>query len=442
MADARTSGVLTRPDTALIIGGGGAGIAVGKALALHGLPFDIVERESDFGGNWNFGSGASRVYRSTHLISSRTNTQFSDYPMPDDYPQYPSHTQFLAYLRNAARHFGLYERALFGTEITRLQPESDGWLASLSDGTRRWYPEVVVANGLLREPYLPRIPGSFSGTLIHSSAYTEPEIFHGRRVLIVGGGNSGCDIATDSARCALRTCHSIRRGYHFMPKFIAGKPTQDWLMEIVSRFDSPQAYWAYVQSTFKLAGFDGRDYGLPEPDHEIHQAHPVMNSTLLYHIGHGDIAPKPDVARFDGDEAVFADGSRERFDVVVLATGYQLSLPFLDPAIVDWTRGLNHLFLNCLPMEHESIVFAGYFNIPSGFGNLANTCARFIANYLQGRRRRSRSWSVLNRLKHRASAIDLGQGQFLHTRRHAHELDLWKYVKTVNFLNERLEAPS
>lgn len=424
----------------LIIGGGAAGIAIGKTFQQRGMDFVIVEREDDFAGNWYFGSQASRVYRSTHLISSKTNTQFSDFPMPNDFPEYPSHTQFLQYLRMAAKEYGLYDHALLNVSVNKLVPEDNGWLAELSNGESHWYPEVVVANGLLREPFVPEIKGHFNGKLLHSSEYSDPDIFKGKTVLIVGGGNSGCDIAVDSAHCATKTYHSLRRGYHFMPKFIDGKPTQEWLMEIVYRFNTPEDYWSHVKQTFKLAGFDGTDYGLPEPDHDIHQAHPIMNSNVLYHIGHGDIIPVDDIDTFDGDEVQFLNGARIRPDMVVLATGYKPSMPFLDSGLIDWTQGLHHLFLNCLPLNWDNILFAGYFNIPSGFGNLANNCSRFIANYFTSRRQNSRAWKVINEIKHQRDQVDLGQSQFVQNRRHAHELDLWKYIKTVNFLNEKMEA--
>jgi hypothetical protein len=189
-----------------------------------------------------------------------------------------------------------------------------------------------------------------------------------------------------------------------------------------------------------MAGFDGVDFGLPAPDHEIFAAHPIMNSNLLYHIGHGDIVPKPDVASFDGSSTIFVDGSRETIDLVILATGFQTSMPFLEPSVLDWECGLHTFFMNSLPPTHDNIMFAGYFNIPSGFGNIANTLSRFLANYFLGKRARTRAWQVLNLLKRHGNEIDIGHGQFISTRRHAIELDLWKYVKTVNFLNERLEA--
>lgn len=429
-----------REDKVLIIGGGAAGIAIGKCFSQHGLDYDIVEREDDLGGNWYFGGGSSRVYRSTHLISSKTNSQFSDFPMPADFPEYPSHVQFLEYLRLTARTFDVYAHACLGVAVTRLVPEAEGWRAELSNGERRWYPDVVVANGVLREPFLPDLPGHFTGEMIHSSLYKDPDIFEGKRVLIVGGGNSGCDIAVDAAARAVRTLHSTRRGYHYMPKFINGRATQDWLMEIVSRFETPDAYWKHVKETFKLAGFDGTDYGLPPPDHDIHQAHPIMNSTILYHVGHGDVHPRPDIERLDGDGVIFVGGDREPVDLIVLATGFKVSMPFLSPDIIDWPAGVHHFFLNALPQSHDNIAFAGYFNIPSGFGNIANTLSRFLANYFVSKRAGSQAWQVLRQLKRHGGDIDVGRGQFIATRRHDHELDLWKYIKTVNFLTEKLEA--
>lgn len=429
-------------DKFCVIGGGASGIGTSKSLKQHGIPFDIVEREDDFGGVWYFGSGASRVYESTHLISTRMNTQFGDFPMPSDYPVYPNHRLYLAYLRSMARHYGLYERATFGTSVEKLYPDGSGWEVQLSNGERRYYQGVIVANGLLRKPRVHVYPGRFEGDVLHSSEYRGASVLRDKRVLVVGSGNSGCDIAVDAAHVARTVLHSSRRGYHYMPKFVDGRPTQEWLMEISPQFGSPEEYWRYVKGVFKLAGFDGQDYGLPKPDHEIDQAHPIMNSQVLHYIGHGDIVPKPDIGLLKPRSVVFCDGSEAEVDTVVYATGYDISVPFLEREVVDWGRGMSDMFLNAIPTRYDNLIFSGYLNSPGGFGNLASASGEFLVAYLKAREARSRPWRVLEELKTRWSDLDLGQRRFMSTDRHRHEVDLWKYIKTLNFLRVKLGLPT
>jgi cation diffusion facilitator CzcD-associated flavoprotein CzcO/pimeloyl-ACP methyl ester carboxylesterase/acyl carrier protein len=421
-----------------IIGGGPAGLATAKVLAQNGIPFEVLEREDDFGGTWYFGRSSGKVYESTHLISSKNNTQFSDFPMPADYPDYPSHRLFLQYLRSVARHFGLYESASFGAAVRRVTPEGAHWRVELEEGEPRVYAGLMIATGRLSVPRVPEYPGCFDGKILHAAEYRSAEILRGQRVLIVGGGNSGCDIAVDAAHVAARTVHSMRRGYHFMPKYIHGKPTQDWMMQSAGSFASTAEFWRHAREVFQAAGFRGTDYGLPEPDHEIDQAHPILNSQLLYHIGHGDIVPRPDVERFDGRRVHFTDGSTDEVDVVLFATGYDIALPFLDESVLGWRDGIPDLFLYTFHRTHPNLFFGGLLNAPSGFGNLANAAGQALVAYL-------RAWSqdtaAFRRFCERKRGPDpeLGQGRYYEAARHRYELDAWKLLKALNSLRARLE---
>lgn len=422
-----------------IIGGGAAGLGLAKTLKARGIAFEIFEAEDDFGGNWYFGKPCARVYESTHLISSKRNTEFSDFPMPADYPAYPNHRQVLEYLRSFARHFGLYERARFGTRVDALMPTDDGWRVTLSTGETLEYSGVVVANGRLHQPLQPKYSGTFAGETLHAGDYRSADVFRGRRVLIVGGGNSGCDIAVDAAGTAAKTWHSMRRGYHFMPKFIHGQPTPEWLMETASRFADSAAFWRHVRDTFKAAGFDGTDYGLPAPDHAIDQAHPIMNSRLLYHIGHGDVTSKPDVARFEGRTVHFVDGSSEDVDLVLFATGYRIAVPFLAREHLDWKGAWLDLFLHVFHRRYENLFFVGYHNAPSGLGNITNAVSHCVAACVEARERGTPAYRVFQHLK-RTARPGLGHERFIQTDRHSAEVDLWKYIRALNFVRGKLEV--
>jgi cation diffusion facilitator CzcD-associated flavoprotein CzcO len=426
-------------DTYCIIGGGPSGIGIGKCLAQEGFRFKILEAEDDFGGNWYFGKPCGRVYESTHLISSKLNTAFSDYPMPADYPHYPSHRLFLRYLRSVARHFGLYESASFGTSVTRVEPDNGHWRVTASNGGTTVYRGVFVANGMQRLPNYPRYPGVFEGETIHSVDYRSPDVFRGKRVLIVGGGNSGCDIAVDAAQTAASVFHSTRRPYYYMPKFIEGQPTQEWLMELPAKISDPDELRGFVRRALFQAGYDPVTYGLAKPDYDIDQAHPIMNSLVLYHVGHGDIVPVPDVKAFRGRTAVFADGREAEFDLVLLATGYRVAFPFLSPGLLGWKGPRPDLFLYMFHRLYDNLFFSGFVNTAAGFGNVANASGRLFASYLKGYERDSTNFRTFRRLK-TGPEPDLGNDRFIASDRHAFEVDLWKLIKTLNFLRSKSAA--
>ena len=305
-----------------IIGGGPTGIGIGRELFRQGIDFDLYEGEADFGGVWNTGAACARTYPSLHLISPKFNTQVQDFPMPAAYPHYPNHAQMLAYLRALARDGGLYERTRFNARVESMEPSGARWRVRCADGSHRDHDLVVVCTGLQRKPRYPDYPGHFDGEVLHTCDYKSPEQLRGRRVLVIGAGNSGCDLAVEAVHHASSVLHSTRRGYYYQPKFVDGQPTPQWMMSLGSRFGSKEETLAYIGQVFKLAGFDGTDYGLPAPDYPLDAAHPVMNSQLLYHLGHGDIEPKGDVASFEGRQVHFTDGSTAHF----IAPAIQLAL--------------------------------------------------------------------------------------------------------------------
>lgn len=421
-----------------IVGAGASGIGVARQLKRAGIDFQIIEATSEMGGNWQPAGPSSKMYESAHLISSKKNTQFTDHPMPEEYPAYPRHSLFYRYLTEIAEANGLQKATRFDTKVSEMTPKGDGWRLAFEDGGEAEYEIVVLCNGLLGKPITPRIADEATCESIHAVEYKSPSMFAGKRVLVVGGGNSGCDIAVDATKTAETVIHSTRRGYHYMPKFIDGRPTQEWLMDESSKFKDAASYWAHVEQTFKLAGFKGEDFGLPAPDHPIEACHPIMNSQILFHIGHGDIIAKPDLQAIDADTVTFSDGTRTQVDLIVWATGYRVDIPFLDPEIYDWPNKLHATFLRMVPAEFDNLLFVGYLNSPSGIGNLVNTMARFVVSYVQGRQQDSDAFRVVRRMAEAPERLDLGQGRFMQTDRHRHEVDLWKFLRSVNFVTAKL----
>ncbi|MGL4490444.1 MAG: flavin-containing monooxygenase [Rhizobiaceae bacterium] len=364
-----------------IIGAGPAGLTVARALKQRNIAFEVFEKHSDVGGIWDINNPGTPMYESAHFISSKTMSHFAGYPMPADYPDYPSNRQLLAYIRAFARDHGLLPQIRFNTVVKEAKRNANGWTLNFGDGTTKDFTHLISAVGTNWTPNRPSIPGNFSGKLIHSVEYKSSSDLKGKSVLVIGAGNSGCDIACDVARSADRAFISLRRGYHFIPKHIFGKPADVFAAE------GPHLPLWLTQKVFgvllRLLTGDVTRLGLPKPDHKLLESHPIMNDQILHHLRHGDLRVKPDVARFDGKDVVFKDGSREAIDLVITATGYSWPIPFIDRSVFDWSGDRPKLFLNMLSPKDAQLFVAGFLEVNGGgykhFDAMADTIASTIA---------------------------------------------------------------
>ena len=364
-----------------IIGAGPAGLAAGRALMAHGVPFEIFEKHSDAGGIWDMENPGSAMYRSAHFISSKTMSGFAGYPMPDNYPDYPSNRQILEYIRAFARDKGLYPHIRFSQNVGRAERLEAGWRLHLGNGKTEEFSHLIAAPGTNWTPNRPEIPGALIGEVIHSADYKYPEQMAGKRVLVVGAGNSGCDIACDAARYAAKAFISLRRGYHFIPKHILGKPA-----DVFAATGPKLPLWA-TQRVFgvllRVIVGDTAKLGLPMPDHRVLESHPIVNDQIIHHLRHGDISVRPDVARFDGGSVVFKDGSRENIDLVILATGYDWPVPFIDRAILDWQDERPDLYLNVFAPRDERLFVMGFLESNGGIYSALDDTADLVARAIK-----------------------------------------------------------
>ncbi|MFN9201464.1 MAG: flavin-containing monooxygenase, partial [Gemmatimonas sp.] len=201
-----------------VIGAGPSGIAAVKHLADAGFEVVCNDLKDAVGGNWLYRpeSAHSSVFETTHIISSKTLSPYHDFPMPASCPDYPSHTQLAAYFQSYAAHFGVTPRVRFGTDVMRAEPlAGDRWSLTVRDrdGERlETFDALTVANGHHWRPRMPAYPGQFDGTLLHSHDDKRAAPFSGQRVLVIGGGNSACDVAVETARVSAHTHLSWRRG--------------------------------------------------------------------------------------------------------------------------------------------------------------------------------------------------------------------------------------
>ena len=419
--------MITRPEKFCILGAGSSGLAAAKNFAQLRIPFDCLEREDDVGGNWYYGKPASSVCRSTHLISSKRLTEYPDFPMPEEYPHFPSQEQAWEYLRAYARHFRLYDHIEFNTPVEWIERAADGWDVRLASGERRRYRGLVIANGHNWDPQWPNYPGAFDGDVLHSSEYKTPEVLAGRRVLVVGAGNSGCDIAVEAAQHAVATFQSTRRGYHYLPKFLLGKPI-DLCGERLLRWRVPLWLRRRISGALaRIAIGPPERYGLPRPDHQLFETHPIINSQMLYYVGHGRIRPKPDVQQLAGDRVRFVDGTEEQIDLIVYATGFKISFPFIDSEQLNMRDGRPELFLNIFHPLRDDLFVIGLIQPDSGQWGLADCQAQLVARYIDGLDRGTAAAAEFRRRKGRERP-DLGAGiRYLNSPRHWVEVEHFSY---------------
>ncbi|MFD7714699.1 flavin-containing monooxygenase [Streptomyces sp. NPDC059814] len=378
-----------------MIGAGPSGLAASKVLASRGVPFDCFEAGSGIGGLWRYGNdnGMSGVYASLHTNISKESMSFSSLAMPETYPVFPHHSKVLAYLEDYAASFGLHRHIALGTEVTSVRPLDDGgWEVARrrrgdADVETQRYTEVVVANGHHWDPRLPDppLPGAedFEGPAVHSHDYRSPESYAGRRVLVIGMGNSACEIAAEISRTAARTFLSAREAVHVFPKMLLGRPADHLVwspLSVLPRFLKDPA----MALLLRLTRGAPAQYGLPEPLRSPLAAHPSTSDELLVQLARGAVTPKPGVSFFDRDTAAFADGSREPVDAVVYATGYSISFPFLAPSVFAAPDGRTELYLRTMPPRLPGLYFMGLAQPAGEAFPLLEPQAEWIADLIQG----------------------------------------------------------
>ncbi|MAW88876.1 MAG: monooxygenase [Phyllobacteriaceae bacterium] len=425
----------TKNDRLALIGAGPMGLAAAKLLSEHGLAFQGFELHGDVGGLWDIDGPRSTMYESAHLISSKRMTEFADFPMAGNVAEYPSHRELKGYFRDFARHFDLYRHYRFNAEVLHCEPlggSGDGWRIAWRDSGGARHEEIfsglLIANGTLSTPNMPRFEGAFAGELIHSSAYRHAGQFDGKRVLIIGAGNSGCDIAVDAIHHAESCDLSMRRGYYFVPKYIFGKPADT----LGGAIRLPMALKRIVDQTIlKWFVGDPQKYGFPKPDYRLYESHPVVNSLVLYHAGHGDIRIRPDIGRFDGHTVHFKDGTSADYDMVLAATGYRLDYPFIDNALLNWQGDAPHLYLNCMHPGRDDLFVLGMVEA-SGLGwQGRHEQAEMVVRYIKGLREGSAAAQALQARKAAGFSRATGGMNYIDLPRMAYYVDKATYRKAV-----------
>jgi cation diffusion facilitator CzcD-associated flavoprotein CzcO len=436
---------VTPAEKVCVIGAGSSGIAACQVLSARRIPFDCFEKGSQVGGNWRYenDNGQSSAYRSLHINSSRKLMSFKTFPMPADYPDYPSHSHIAAYFDDYVEHFGLRERIRFRTTVVSAEPIDGEWEVTIEDaeGKRESarYRAVIVANGHHWDPRWPEpaFPGAeqFSGEQMHVHHYREPEVLEGKRVLVLGIGNSAVDIAVESSRIAERTFLAMRRGAYVLPKYLNGKPVDEAAPPFASRLPLPVQRF-FMGMALNTATGTMSTYGLPEPDHKLLEAHPTVSSELLPRLGHGDIAVKPNIDRFSGGRTVrFTDGSEEEIDLVIYCTGYKITFPFLGEQVFPMHENRLPLYRRVVAPEREGLYFIGFIQPLGPIMPIAEAQSEWVADLLSGRA----GLPSPAKMRDEIGDYERRMGKrFVASKRHTIEVDFHPYLREIR--RERKQA--
>ena len=435
---------MTHQDSVAIIGGGPAGLATARALKVLSIPFTIFERHTDFGGIWDVDNPGSPMYETAHFISSRTMSGHEGFPMPEDYPDYPSNRQILNYARQFADAYGLRDNARFNTNVEAVEKTGNVWEVKTRQGrnTRtesfRW---IVAASGTNWYPNRPVFDGeeTFTGEIIHSVNYRAPESLRGKRVLVVGAGNSGVDIACDAAFSADQAYSSFRRGYHFVPKHIFGQPA-----DVFASSSSWMPVWLSQLSfgfLLKLLNGDLTKLGLKKPDHKVLESHPIMNTQILHYMQHGDLIAKPDIKELNGSQVIFEDGSRCEIDLIIAATGYNWHLPYLSPDQFEWKNDRPKAFLKIFNPADPSLFLNGYVETNSGAYKLFDEMGMLIAQTISAQATGSAAAASIQSYVS-GPEPDLGGGvSYVQSARHTGYTNVDTYKKAMTAMGQKFGWP-
>lgn len=379
----------TGPTTA-VIGAGISGLTTSKMLSDYAIPYTCFESSDRIGGNWAFGNpnGHSSAYRSLHIDTSKHRLSFKDFPMPDSYPDFPHHTQIKDYLEAYADAFDLKEHIEFENGVASARRLAQGgWELVDQAGETRRFDFLVVANGHHWDPRMAKFPGEFTGESIHSHHYVDPRTpleLSDQRILIVGLGNSAADIAVELSSKALgnKVTLSTRSSAWIVPKYIAGQPADKYYAT------SPYIPLAWqrklVQWGQPMTGSNPELYGLPAPNHKFFEAHPTQSVELPLRLGSGDIVPKGNVSLLEGRTVTFEDGTSSDFDVIVYATGYNITFPFFGADFISAPDNHIPLYKRMFKPGIDDLAFVGFAQATPTLFPFIECQTRLVGAYLAG----------------------------------------------------------
>ncbi|NWR46164.1 FMO1 monooxygenase, partial [Regulus satrapa] len=386
-----------------VVGAGVSGLTATKCCLDEGLEPTCFEQSQDLGGLWRYTehieAGRPSLYPSVISNTSKEMSAFSDFPFPEHFPVFLPNALLLDYLRRYAERFSLREHIKFGTTVVSIHKHPDfattgQWNVVTEAGGKQTldvFDAVMVCSGNFSEPSLPLqcFPGTrFQGQYFHSRQYKHPDVFQGKRVLVVGMGNSGVDIAVEASRVAAKVTISTTRGAWLLSRvFEHGYP---WDMILNTRLMSliktnlpgPLSWWLINYKVNQW--FNHENYGLQPEKRYL----PVLNDDLPSYILTGRITIKPGVKEFKDNSVLFHNCSEEEpIDIVVFCTGYIVSFPFLEESIVRVENKHASLYKYVFPthLQKPTLAVLGLIKPFGAIMPVAEMQARWVSRVFKGR---------------------------------------------------------
>lgn len=383
-----------------VIGAGVSGLVAAKCLLDEGLEPVVYEQAPQSGGLWNYDEalpdGGGVMYRSLRTNTSKHTLAFSDFPLPETAPDFPSHSEVLEYLRDYAAHFDLHTYLHLNTVVESVELAAHGqWTVSARTGEQvstETFEAVVVCSGRDRSPQLVHPPGceTFAGRILHSSSYKGPEEFAGKRIVVAGVGSSGVDIATELSRVADRLYLSTEHGAWFIPRYVLGRPYDHQLTRLAERLPYRLRLFLFSRLLlfeYRRMGVTPRQLqaqGLPLPPFDLWSARLTPCTDLLQRIQSGAIEVKPRITQLEGQQVRFADGSAVEADAVVCCTGYALRFPFLPDALLEIKQNGVELYKHVFHPNVPTLAFVGLCNVAGSTFPVVEIQGRWVARVLVG----------------------------------------------------------
>lgn len=432
--DSRPERPLIDKPRVAVIGAGASGLCMAKYLIEYQADVSVFEAGTQIGGLWCYDNdnGMSAIYKTLHINTARNLTRFHDYDFKPDVQMFPSHEDMHNYLISYAKHFGVTPRIKFRSKVTEVRPlftpgtAQPVWEIVTESGARDQFDAVVVANGHQSVPlHADELKTRFQGEYVHSHDYREAEPFVGKRVCVVGMGNSAVDIATDLCVRAARTVVVARSGVMILPKTIFGIPITDIVAKLYRPWLPASLPGRVAKAITHVVHGDMRKYGFKPLEKRNHA---TSGALICHHIAYNRITVKQGIDSVEGKSLRFSDGTVEEFDALVAATGYRISFPFLPPDIVEVKNNGVALYKRIASPAWPGLYFIGLINTNTALPNIFEQQARWIREFALGRARLPTQQEMVADIEARDRWVAT---TYRHTPRHSIETEFYPYFKEL-----------
>jgi dimethylaniline monooxygenase (N-oxide forming) len=390
------------PKRVCVVGAGLSGLAAVRALALAGHEVRCFDAGSAIGGMWRHGNdnGVSAAYGSLCANVSYKRMQYPSFRERGTMAEFPHHTELLAYLERYAGANDLLAHVACGARVERAIRTDGRWEVTVATSQTEEFDALVVASGHYWDPDVPELPGDFAGTLLHVRDYDTPAPFAGRRVVVVGAGQSALDIAAEISTTAEHTILAARQGHHLIPRHILGRP-YDELDTAASLLAPLPLVRLALRAQMRLTRSTPDPGALPPPHHPLFETRwPVVVSPAVQRaLTERAFESRPGISRLDGERVVFADGSEQRADAIVFATGYRVNFPFLSSELGRGRGWQFPLYRRILSPHARGLAFVGILEPGPGLLAVVECQAAWLAAALSGRLPlpdRDRMWRAID----------------------------------------------